>query len=132
MTCGPYRPVTLRIYRTRIQDVYPRVYIDPSIGLKVDVELNGRPSADVYSLRIKLAKPSGEILLTETRTYDSLEQSRYVKLDNVISWDHLEDKGVELWWPFTYGRQPLYDLAVDVLDQVSILEFKQASFLDAH
>ncbi|KXN85061.1 putative beta-mannosidase B [Leucoagaricus sp. SymC.cos] len=115
MTCGPYRPITLRTYPTRIQDVYPKIYTEPFIALKVDVELSGKPQRDVCALVFTLKTLAGETIESERWAYGNLEQGKHVKLDNVIFWDQLQDKGVELWWPFNYGRQSLYDLEVSAL-----------------
>lgn len=119
MTCGPYRPITLRTYSTRIQGVYPRTYSDPSITLKVDIELDGRPW-DIKAIFVSLKLPGAEAIQSERRLYDTRDQVRYVKLDNLITWYELQQKGVELWWPFSYGKQPLYDLEVTILGTVSI------------
>jgi hypothetical protein len=89
--------------------------------LKVDVDLNGRPSMDVNALLITLQTPDGKTIQTEKCFHNKLAEGRLVKLDSVIAWDQLQDKGVELWWPFTYGKQPLYDLQVSILGEVSIL-----------
>ncbi|KAF5360479.1 hypothetical protein D9756_004513 [Leucocoprinus leucothites] len=117
MTCGPYRPVTLRTYLTRIQDIYPKIYIEPTIALKVDVELNGRPAEDVKALLITLRTLTGNVVMRERSPLSIQAPGRFVQLDNIISWDHLRNKGVELWWPFNYGKQVLYNLEVAALGQ---------------
>ncbi len=119
MTCGPYRPITLTTYSTRIHDFYPRTYTSPFITLKVDVELDGSPSTDAKALLITLKSVGGEVVRNEKCVCNLQTDSPYAKLDNIVSWDDLQEKGVKLWWPFTYGKQALYDVEVSILDMVS-------------
>lgn len=119
MTCGPYRPITLTTYSTRIQDFHPRTSTSPFIALKVDIELDGNPSADVKSVLVTLKSADGEVVRSEKCACNLKPEPHYVKLDSVVSWDDLQERGVGLWWPFSYGKQVLYDVEVSILDSVS-------------
>ncbi|KAF4615614.1 hypothetical protein D9613_012895 [Agrocybe pediades] len=97
MTCGPYRPITLHLYSTRIADVYARTHIhDPSagsekceIGLEVDVSLEGRHSDDKD-------KEKGKLQLF-VRLLDEKQghviRSDYVDIDDTkIKWTRPQDE----------------------------------------
>ncbi|KAF9554321.1 glycoside hydrolase [Agrocybe pediades] len=114
MTCGPYRPITLHLYSTRIADVYARTHIhNPSagsekceIGLEVDVSLEGRHSDDKDKEKEKL------------QLFVRLLDERHGHWDGrgVVTWKDLhKDGGVKLWWPVGYGEQNLYSLEVCLL-----------------
>jgi beta-mannosidase len=142
MTCGPYRPITLKTYVTRIVDIHPRASVDAALSpsLKVDISLEGSVDT-VKALRLELtnAKTSKTIKAIELALEDvkaaqvkgmlqavkdavgggSKEEREEYK--QVVDWD-LKDDGVQVWWPVGYGDQNLYNLKVDVIG-VSSLAF---------
>ncbi|KAJ7165676.1 glycoside hydrolase [Mycena crocata] len=112
MTCGPYRPITLKTYTARLAEVQTHALLSDSNtpSLKVDVTLAGTlDPALVASLRIALSDASGTVLKSQDvpiTTFDS-------PIASAIAWDLAGT--VEPWWPVGYGAQPLYTVSVSLL-----------------
>lgn len=127
MTCGPYRPITLMAYTSRIQDVHTRAVVDVKpdgsfiASLKVDVTLEGAwcpgsalivtfsdsESREIKSDRVQVRE------WEEDGTHSSFVQ------ESVVTWSGLQNNGVELWWPVGYGTQTLYSVRVSLVSSVS-------------
>ncbi|TFY68978.1 hypothetical protein EVJ58_g699 [Rhodofomes roseus] len=118
MTCGPYRPINLVVYTTRISTLYARAAVSaaPSLApsLAVDVEISGRV-ADAQNIRVVLRKEGSNVVLKQevVPIPQSEGSSTLRKADDVIAWN-LQDV-VNLWWPVGYGEQHLYTVEVTLL-----------------
>ncbi|CAE6497994.1 unnamed protein product [Rhizoctonia solani] len=99
MTVGPYRPIRLHTYKTRIADVYVKALVSPAPELACTVQitptLHGNVS-DVSKFDISLRRPDGSIV--RAQTFDN---------GSKIEWK-LNNGEVSLWWPVGYGQQALY------------------------
>lgn len=101
MTCGPWRPVNLEIYSTRISDLYFRTNVDKSLKnaeLTATAEVDG--DADSVAFRISL---DGEEKGMAT-----------AKVDRGVATVTFHVQDPQLWYPATYGKQPLYELTAIV------------------
>ncbi|KAG8713456.1 hypothetical protein FRC08_013238 [Ceratobasidium sp. 394] len=108
MTVGPYRPIHLHTYKTRISDVHAKVLVSPapvfSPSLEVTPTLSGNTS-DAVKMEVILRASDGSVVRTETFNHASK-----------IEWKFRDDE-VALWWPVGYGKQPLYTVEVAVFDK---------------
>ncbi|KAJ7069084.1 glycoside hydrolase [Mycena belliarum] len=112
MTCGPYRPITLKTFSTRVEEVQTHALLseDNVPSLKVDVTLAGAlDSALGASLRVVLSNADKTVLKSQDMPVNGLANT------SVVSWD-LAGR-VEPWWPVGYGAQHLYTVAVLLLDK---------------
>ncbi|KAJ7476843.1 glycoside hydrolase, partial [Mycena galericulata] len=111
MTCGPYRPITLKTYTARIAEVQPHALLseDNVPSLKVDITLAGTlDPALVASLRIVLSNTEKKVLKSqEVPVAGAINAS-------AVAWDLAGT--VEPWWPVGYGVQHLYTVSVLLLD----------------
>ncbi|KAK7053733.1 glycoside hydrolase superfamily [Favolaschia claudopus] len=103
MTCGPYRPITLKTYTSRIQEVHTSALLSdenvPSLQVHATLE-----SASDLSIRVTLSDEKKTVIKSEDVSGTS------------VTWDL---KGmVETWWPVGYGAQPLYTVSVLLLSKV--------------
>lgn len=109
MTAGPWRPIHLHSYTTRIKDlrVSSNVNSDLAIDLDVIISLDTPTSG---TADIVLLDSSGSVVVKRND----------VKLGNgdVKEHFHLAKGIVELWYPVGYGKQPLYSVKVEVKDAV--------------
>ncbi|KAL1661316.1 glycoside hydrolase family 2 protein [Schizophyllum commune] len=116
MTCGPYRPVTLKFFDARIADVSTKASLvgTPTRGslakaaLRVDVTVDGVDEVDAARLHV---------ILKEKETGEEIRQEKVVlkgSEGDVVVWDDLD---VKPWWPTGYGAQDMYEVAVDVMDE---------------
>jgi beta-mannosidase len=111
MTVGPYRPIHLHTYKTRIADVYANALVSPApelaCSLQVTPTFYGNTS-DISKIEVMLrnSNPDGPTIRTET--FDN---------GSKIEWTFAPGQ-VALWWPVGYGEQPLYDVEISVFGKV--------------
>ncbi|KAH9480071.1 Beta-mannosidase B [Psilocybe cubensis] len=120
MTCGPYRPITLVTYTSRILDFHTRTAVDIksdgtfTAALKVDINLEGTQipgSALVITLEdskrqvIKLER-------VEVNGWDSGESHSNFVQKSAVEWSNLQNDTIDLWWPVGYGKPNLYNIKV--------------------
>lgn len=123
MTCGPYRPITLTSYTQRIKDLHPRALVtfdnfgSALASLKIDASLDGHADFSGLSLSYTLKDTNDNVLVQEDHRNLQLGES----LTDIIEWTDLGSKGVELWWPVGNGKQTMYTLTVNLLNQVVAL-----------
>jgi beta-mannosidase len=95
MTCGPWRPINLEVFSSRISDLYFTTNVDKSLK-----------SAEF------VAKADVEGEATEVRFDISLDgkdiSSKAVKASKGHATHTFTIKDPELWFPIRYGKQPLY------------------------
>ena len=115
VTCGPWKPIRLERYLTRIEDL--KVDVDLRDGLSeadVTVEAVTSPSSLLHSTEVELRDPKGQVLAAE-KTQGSSASFRIAN--------------PELWYPHTHGDQPLYQIKVTVRSQTGdILDSKTQVF----
>jgi len=102
MTCGPWRPINLETYESRIADLYFTIDVPESLGsaeivAKADIE--GPASHVKFDVSL-----DGEAVATET-----------VKASNDFATATFKISRPELWYPWKYGKQPLYTLTATLL-----------------
>jgi len=108
---GPWKPINLHMYNTRIVDLDIRTEVSESfdILLKVDCNL------------------SSEFLGSASFFLDTVEDRHLISHDDLETGEGrfyaefcLTSKDVELWFPVGYGNQPLYAAVVQIVDQVCL------------
>lgn len=102
MTCGPWRPINFEIYCSRISDLYFTTDVNISletaeIVAKVDIE--GEASEVRFEILFE-----GRGISTHVAKIENCHASATFNLQNP-----------ELWYPATYGEQPLYFLIATLL-----------------
>jgi len=108
ITCGIWRPIYLAVVdNARLVDVH----LQQDHSTKGEVRLSAKIHAqkiinDRFKVRVHISDPSGrKVAKAESRIAGS---SAEISLDIAKP---------ELWWPNGLGKQPLYTVAVDLLDQ---------------
>lgn len=115
MTCGPWKPVHLEVCTSRISDLYFRIDVDKSLKsaevvAKADVE--GEASEVTFEISL-----NGTTVSSET-----------VKVVDRFATTTFRTQSPELWYPATYGKQPLYLLTATLLTSGSKLDSTSKRF----
>ena len=101
-TCGPWRPVRLETYQSRIAD------------LRIDYTLSEDLKSVSGKLISKVEGSSGQSVAYEVKSGDKVVFQGSVDVkDNVAGLDFKLDD-VALWYPHGYGGQPLYTVTATV------------------
>ncbi|KAI0082455.1 glycoside hydrolase family 2 protein [Panus rudis PR-1116 ss-1] len=114
MTTGPWKPIYLETYKTRISDVDIRIDVLEDLSAKVKATYTLTSDEPVIG-SVKLKKPDGQPL-TIGQLNMNLSQTGVAKFT-------LSASAIELWYPVGYGKQPLYTVDIQVTD-------KQGNLLD--
>ncbi|MCJ1313633.1 Beta-mannosidase B [Agyrium rufum] len=97
MTCGPWRPISLEVYESRIADLYFSTNVDKSLKsaeVVAKAEIEGNATDVTFEISL-----NGDVVSTEA-----------VKAQKGLATATFRTQNPELWYPHTYGKQPLYQL----------------------
>lgn len=100
LTCGPWRPINLELYESRISDLWCDIDVDESLKtatVKVNTTIEGTS-----------AKVRFDVSLNDK----SLARQEVEGTDATFT---INDP--ELWYPMRYGKQPLYTIKATLVHQ---------------
>ncbi|KAF9765849.1 hypothetical protein IL306_001803 [Fusarium sp. DS 682] len=105
-TCGPWKPIYLEVFESRVHDLWVTQNIDPdlsSVGITVKAQVEGPSSTD--GAQVQLLDLATGAVVVEDKAVTSLNGALdfKIKLDNP-----------KLWYPFLYGEQNLYQVQVSI------------------
>ncbi|KAM7198250.1 beta-mannosidase [Naviculisporaceae sp. PSN 640] len=106
-TCGPWRPITLEIYETRLADLNIQSVVDKSLSsaeVTVTAELEDSTGSEAVQFDIFL----GEEKVASETVSNTSESSNKISASF-----HLPNPS--LWYPIRYGPQPLYTITATLL-----------------
>lgn len=113
MTVGPWRPIYLHAYHTRISDLHTSALVDESLDADLIVRIALSPSETWTTAEVSLKEPAGSessIISSQSNITLNNGAARIVF--------HFEKGEVKLWYPVGYGEQPLYEVQVRIYDDV--------------
>lgn len=109
MTCGPWRPITLETYSTRISSLRITTTVLPNLTsatISTRTVLEGVSTAST-TLHYTVTSASGAVV-------SSISASASASSDGTVS--ELALAQPELWYPHGYGAQPLYTFTATLKD----------------
>ncbi|KAI5843077.1 glycoside hydrolase superfamily [Morchella snyderi] len=108
---GPYLPIYLEVYKARIHNLKFLPSVNESLD-KATIQVSGHIEGDC-----------GRFLLVEiTNTKGRVVLRRIFPVDAVKTFEEvLELESPELWWPHTHGKQPLYQVKVELFNTIQPL-----------
>jgi beta-mannosidase len=101
MTCGPWRPISLEVYDSRVSDLYTCIDVDKSLK-RAKVVANATTEGNASQVRFDVSL-HGKAVASETVS---------TKGDASVTF-HIGNP--ELWYPIRYGKQPLYTIRATIL-----------------
>ena len=115
MTCGPWRPINLEIFSSRISDLYFTNSVDKSLKFaefvaKADIE----GTASDVKFQISL---DGKEVASKTVKASKGHATHTFKIENPA-----------LWFPIRYGEQPLYTVTAVLLNGSSEVDSESKKF----
>ena len=115
MTCGPWRPINLEVFSSRISDLYFTTKVEESLKsaefvAKADIE--GAASEVKFDITLDGKKVA----------------SKTVKVTKGHATHKFEFEDPALWYPAPYGKQPLYTVTATLLESKSELSTQSKNF----
>lgn len=110
MTVGPWKPITLEAYTTRIAEVDVRADVSGNLDAKLSAAIT-LTSSFTGVIDVQVKSPAGDVVVSERLNVNDSKGANFEK--------SFAGGEVELWYPVGYGKQPLYSLNLSLLDQVS-------------
>ncbi|PBP25894.1 putative glycoside hydrolase family 2 protein [Diplocarpon rosae] len=116
MTCGPWRPIHLEIFSSRISDLYFTSNVDESLEraefvAKADVE------GEAAEIRFDISLDGREVA----------SQTVNATKEGAVSHQFTIEKPA-LWFPRRYGQQPLYTVTATLFDDTSEIDSQSKKF----
>ncbi|KAF8474183.1 beta-mannosidase [Kalaharituber pfeilii] len=110
LTCGPWRPISLETYVSRISDLYfhtevPESLTTATIAAHAEID-HPSPNAQVR-FELSLAGDDGAKVFAEA--YATANEA------GVASYTFTQE-GLKLWYPHGYGEQPLYTITATLVE----------------
>ena len=110
MTVGPWRPISIEYYNTRITDVFTKVDVDIGLAVKIAV-----------SFSISEDSPVNASITFEALDGSTIISSQSLQItggtgEAIFSFKKGE---IDLWYPIGYGKQSRYAIQVQITDAVS-------------
>lgn len=117
LTCGPWRPTKLEIYDSRISDLYFTTKVVESLKsaevvAKVEVEGDGDGDEVVFEISLE-----GKMIGAER-----------VTVEKCFAMATFKSQNPKLWYPHTYGEQPLYILSAKLCRKEALLDTARKRF----
>ncbi len=132
MTCGPFRPIYIKQYYSRIEDIFIKTNVAPSFEeaeVSVQVESITTKNLEIEKLQLQVEIFYRNLSTSEANYEDRLIEKKLVPLNkeeitNVI----FSLKSPRLWYPHTHGIPHLYKTKVTMKKGDKILDQWSKSF----
>jgi beta-mannosidase len=110
MTTGPWKPIFLHAYETRIFDLDIRSHITEGRVANITLKLSLSSKAPAFA----------SYVLTDFQGRKVISRSGIPIEGGCVYLEHHNCGSLELWYPVRYGKQPIYSVEVQVSDEVNI------------
>jgi beta-mannosidase len=120
MTVGPWKPINLHTYKTRIVELHIRSEISELLDVNMTVDFTLSDTTPAFgSLIIKNCKQRNIFDESELMIYEGHARREFYFGPGVL----------DLWYPVGYGQQPSYTVEVQITDRVIVLTQSHVLFL---
>jgi beta-mannosidase len=115
-TSGPWRPVYLETFSSRISEFLVRQNVSPDLS-SVTISITGSLDApSKAAIVIVVEDPDGKKVLVKNAEQVEIEVDKQGQFNGEITLD----RDLKLWYPFTYGSSPLYTVTAYLAGQDSV------------
>lgn len=123
MTVGPWRPIYFHTYDIRIAEVWANAIVSEKLEPRLDLsfELGGDEFTGTVQLSVRGPDKVGIKEIRDLKVVGG-------KGSTTLAFDD----EVDLWYPVGYGKQPLYEIEVAVIDDVSLAPVSTAERNSRH
>ena len=108
MTTGPWKPVLLETYQTRLGEIRVDVDVDEQFNAVVEVTFEVDGIEQDTTATVQLASADGKAIASKEVD---------VKGGKLVTFT-LDKGSFDLWYPVGYGKQPLYEATIELKDKV--------------
>ena len=112
MTVGPWRPIRFHTYDIRITEVWANAIVSEKLEPRLDLSFELAGDEFTGTVQVYVRGPN-KASITEIRGI----QVAGGKGSTTYTFG---DDEIMLWYPVGYGKQPLYEIQVVAIDDVSI------------
>ena len=123
MTVGPWRPIYFHTYGVRVAEVWANAIVSEKLEPRLDLsfELGGDEFTGTVQLSMRGPNKVGIKEIRDLKVVGG-------KGSTTLAFDD----EVDLWYPVGYGKQPLYEIEVAVIDDVSLAPVSTAERNSRH
>ncbi|TVY39358.1 Beta-mannosidase B [Lachnellula occidentalis] len=116
MTCGPWRPISLERYISRISD----------LSTKVNISVEDQTAAVHVSAEVEYGNDNDSVAFTLIDSDQNVIASEVAKVSNSgICFMQLKVQDAEFWWPIGLGKQPLYTVRAKLIRESKSLHERE-------
>ncbi|KAL8732792.1 MAG: hypothetical protein Q9181_003830 [Wetmoreana brouardii] len=115
LTCGPWRPINLEIYTSRVADLFFTTEVDKSLA-SAQIAATCEVEGDATEIRFEIIFQGKEVA------------SEVVEVIDGKGFAVFRTQKPELWYPFRYGSQPLYLLKAVLLTGRHVCDTRSKQF----
>lgn len=117
LTCGPWRPINLEVYHSRIADLYFTTEVGKSLK-----------SAEVVAKAEVEGGGDGDEVIFEISLEGKMMGAERVMVEKSFATASFKSQNPRLWYPHTYGEQPLYVLSATLSRKKEVLDTASKRF----
>lgn len=109
MTVGPWRPISLNTYSTKISDIDIRSKVSERLDVNLTVDFSLSDKSPCLA-SVVLKNPQGDQIALESEMKTTFGHSR--------AEFGFSAGTLDLWYPVGYGKQPIYTVEISLLNEV--------------
>lgn len=111
MTTGPWKPIVLETYHTRIGEIRVDADVDEQLSAAVEVTLAVEGVEKDTTAIVQLVNADGKAIVSKEVDVTASDNRGTVAFS-------LDKGSFDLWYPVGYGKQPLYEATIELKDKV--------------
>ena len=112
MTVGPWRKIMIHAYSSSVKDLRASINVKDDLSVKINITFDIGGAATGLTAKASLLSTDGKQLLASDVNINGARGS--------VSFAAKAGE-LDLWFPVGYGKQPLYIIQLELMDQVCLV-----------